>query len=83
MHNITFISTVHEENGKCNADELHKIIKKISPEVVFFEALEETYSKYENSMFLSFGVFHKKLEISAIQKYSCNTTFKYIPVLDI
>jgi len=82
MHNITFISTVHKEIGKCNANELCKIIEKISPEVIFLEALEKTYSKYEKSMFSSFGVFHKKLEISAIQKYSFNTPFKYIPVLD-
>lgn len=82
MYNITFISTVHEEIGKCNADELHKIIEQINPEVVFLEALEETYSKYEDSLFLSFGVYHKKLEICAIQKYYCNASFKYIPVLD-
>ena len=82
MHNITFISTVHGEIGKCNADELHKIIEKISPEVVFLEALEDTYSEYEKILFSSFGVFHKKLEIRAIQKYGCNPPFKYIPVLD-
>jgi len=28
MHKITFVSTVHEEIGKSNADELHKIIEK-------------------------------------------------------
>jgi len=82
MHNITLISTVHEEVGKCNTDELCEIIEKISPEVIFLEALEKTYSDYENLMFSSFGIFHKKLEISAIQKYGVNTSFKYIPVLD-
>ena len=83
MHNITFISTIHGEIGECNADTLHKIIEKLSPEVVFLEALEDTYTKYERNLFLSFGVYHKKLEISAIQKYSSNATFNYIPVLDI
>ncbi|MDZ7757766.1 hypothetical protein [Rhodohalobacter sp.] len=82
MHHITLISTVHEENGKCNSDELCEIIEKISPEVIFLEALENTYSDYDKMRFSSFGVFHKKLEISAIQKYSFNTSFKYIPVLD-
>lgn len=82
MHNITFISTVHDEIGKCNADELCKIIEKIKPEVIFLEALEDTYSKYEYSLFLSYGIYHNKLEISAIQKYCCNDSFKYIPVLD-
>lgn len=82
MPNITLISTVHKEIGKYNADELCEIIEKISPEVIFLEALEKTYSDYEKSMFSSFGIFHKKLEISAIQKYGVNTSFKYIPVLD-
>lgn len=82
MHNITLISTVHEENGKCNADELCKIIEKISPEVIFLEALEKTYSDYDQMMLSSFGIFHEKLEISAIQKYGVNTSLKYIPVLD-
>ncbi|MBD3615369.1 MAG: hypothetical protein HUJ22_02265 [Gracilimonas sp.] len=82
MPNITLISTVHKEIGKCNADELCEIIERISPEVIFLEALEKTYSDYEESLFSSFGIFHKKLEISAIQKYGFNTSFKYIPVLD-
>ncbi|SEQ08919.1 hypothetical protein [Flavobacterium urocaniciphilum] len=82
MHNITFISTIHNEIGKCNSIELCKIIEKINPEVIFLEALNETYSKYENHLFTSFGVFHKKLEISAIQYYSLNNSFEFIPVLD-
>jgi len=82
MQNITLISTVHKEIGKCNANELCEIIEKISPEVIFLEALETTYSDYEKSMFSSFGIYHKSLEISSIQRYGVNITFKYIPVLD-
>jgi len=82
MHKITLISTVHEQVGKCNADELCEIIEKISPKVIFLEALEKTYSDYEKLIFSSFGIFNKKLEISAIQRYGVNTTFKYVPVLD-
>jgi hypothetical protein len=47
MPNITFISTIHEEIGKCNAEELYKIIEKLSPGVIFLEAVDETYSDYE------------------------------------
>jgi hypothetical protein len=83
MHNIILISTVHKETGNCNADELCKIIEKLSPNVVFLEALDETYSKYEKSLFHSFGIYHEKLEISAIQKCTLNIPFKYVPVLDI
>lgn len=81
-HNITLISTVHVELGKCNTEELHRIIEKLNPEVIFLEALDETYSSYEKFLFSSFGVFHKKLEISAIQKYATHASFKYFPVLN-
>lgn len=80
MH-ITFISTVHNEIGKCNADELYKILEGITPEVVFLEALDDTYSKYQQDTFSNFGVFHEKLEIKAIQKYSSISQFEYVPVL--
>jgi hypothetical protein len=82
MYNIIFISTIHEDTGKCSAEELFKIINKLSPEVVFLEALDDTYKEYEKSNFMLFGVYHKKLEISAIQRYSLNKDFKYVPVLD-
>lgn len=82
MHNITFISTMHKELGKCNAEELYKIIEKLSPEVIFLEAVDETYSAYEIHLFSIYEVYHKKLEISAIQKYSLNTSFKYVPVCE-
>lgn len=83
MHNITFISTIHEEHGKCNADELQKIMEEINPEVIFLEALENTYSNYDKLLFTSFGIYHKKLEINAIQKHSISAMFEYVPVLDI
>lgn len=82
MHNITFVSTIHKEIGKCNAVELYKIIEKISPEVIFLEADGETYSKYEKYLFSTYGVYHNKLEISAMQKYSFNTSFVYVPVCE-
>lgn len=82
MHNITFISTVHVEIGKCNADELCKILEKVSLDVIFLEALEDTYSKYQQNIFSLFGVEHKKLEIRAIQKYSIISQFEYVPVLE-
>lgn len=83
MQKITFISTIHKEIGNCNAEELHKIINKLSPEVIFLEAVDETYSAYEDYLFSTYGVSHKKLEIAAIQEYSLNTTFEYVPVCEI
>ena len=82
MHNIIFISTIHKEIGECNANELCKIIEKLNPEVIFLEAVDETYSTYENYLFSTYGVYHKKLELSAIQKYSLTHSFKYVPVCE-
>jgi hypothetical protein len=82
MNQITFISTIHIEMGKCNDNELCKIIENISPEVIFLEAIDETYTSYDKYLFKSFGIFHKKLEVSAIQKYTVKIPVEYIPVLD-
>ncbi len=82
MCHITFISTIHKEIGKCNADELYKIIAKISPEVIFLEAIDETYSGYDEFLFSTYGEYHKKLELSAIQKYSHYNSFQYVPVCE-
>lgn len=82
MQTIILINTRHEEIGMCNAKELCKIIKKSSPDVIFLEALENTYSNYDQMRFSSFGVYHEKLEIKAMQLYSQNASFVYVPVLD-
>lgn len=82
MYEITYISTTHKQNGQCNADELCKIVEQIHPEVIFLEALRETYSNYQEHLFSDFGILHNKLEIEAIQKYQYKSTFKYVPVLD-
>jgi hypothetical protein len=39
MHNITFISTVHKEIGKCNIDELYYINKKKALKLFFWKLL--------------------------------------------
>lgn len=80
MHNIIFISTIHKEIGECNAEELYKIIEKLAPEVIFLEAVEDTYSSYEHYNYTTYGVVHQKLELSAIQKYNQSHTFEYVPV---
>lgn len=59
MYHITLISTVHKEIGRCNADELCAIIGKINPEIIFLEALADTYSNYNKMVFSSFGVYHE------------------------
>ncbi|MGE4346867.1 MAG: hypothetical protein AB7D46_05575 [Flavobacteriaceae bacterium] len=83
MYNITLISTVHKEIGKCNSDELYKIFESINPDVIFLEAFEENYSEYDKMLFSQFGVYKERLELKTIQTYSQNHTFEYVPVLDI
>lgn len=37
MHNITIVASIHTEKGKCNSEELYKIIDQINPEIIFEE----------------------------------------------
>lgn len=83
MYNITLLSTVHKEIGKCNSEELYKILQSINPDVIFLEAFENSYSQYHQMLFSQFGVYQERLEIKAIQAYSQNNAFEYVPVLDI
>lgn len=76
MYNITLISTEHKESGKCNSDELLRIIESINPDVIFEEETnDETYQKYytEENTF-------KSLEVQSIKKYLQNHDIKHIPV---
>ena len=82
MQTINLISTLHEEKGNCNAEELCKIIEKLNPDVIFLEALESTYSEYDMLRFSEFGIYHNKMEIKALQHYSQIASFDYVPVLD-
>lgn len=82
MHTITLVSTIHRELGKCNPSELSTILEKLKPEVIFLEALPSTYSNYQQSIFHSFEVYHEKLELAAIQKFSERFPVEYVPVLE-
>lgn len=76
MHNLTLISTEHRESGKCDPDELHKIIVSISPEVIFEEQTnDDTFQKYYNEENSSIT-----LEVQCIKKYLQNHDIKHIPV---
>jgi len=82
MPTITLISTIHKGIGKCNPEELAILIDNLSPEIIFIEALENTYSDYEKHNFEVLGLTHSQLEISAIQLYSTLKKFQYVPTLD-
>ncbi len=74
MFNITLIFTRHKECGNCNSMELHKLIEKICPEIIFEEL---SFSHYDES-------YKEKtlitLETNAIKKYLQNHKIEHIPV---
>ncbi len=46
MRNITLISTVHEEEGVCNASTLHEILERARPDVIFVEVAPSSFERY-------------------------------------
>ena len=77
MHNITLVSTLHSELGKCNADELFKIIEQISPDMVFEELTPYLYDILYNK-----GIFDESapIEFKCIRRYKQQHNIKNIPV---
>lgn len=89
MHNITLICTVHSEIGKCNSDELYKIIEDIKPEVIFDELPShfiEMYNSESIAMHSANNISHNQrpsevpLEVKSIKKYKQNYDVKIFPV---
>ena len=76
MQKVIIISTEHVESGKCNSNELLKIIELIDPEVIFEE--EPNDDKY-HSYYLDQNSF-KSLEVQTIIKYKQNHDIVNIPV---
>ena len=61
MYNIILIGTNHSEKGKCNSDELYKIIEDINPEVIFEEIPSIIFDMFYNGK-CHFDEFHKVLK---------------------
>ncbi len=89
MYNITLIGTIHSENGKCNHNELYKILEYINPKVIFdelpskysdiyFSELFEIYCA--NSILLNLNTHTEPLEVKTIKKYKQNYKVKILPV---
>lgn len=79
MYNIAFIGTKHTEIGKCNSDELYKILESINPEVIFEELPIELFEiiYISNSFNLPPEVV---TEIKCVKKYLQSYNIKHIPV---
>jgi hypothetical protein len=89
MYNLTLISTIHSENGKCNHNELYKILESLNPEVIFDELPSHYFDMYFSD---SFDLYyancilrnqqpqHVPLEVKCIKKYKQNYKVKILPV---
>ena len=75
MYNITLICTTHNEIGKCNSNELLKIIDEHKPEVIF----EEISPAVFNECYVEMSRF--TLETSAIKLYLEKQPISHIPVV--
>lgn len=73
-YNLTIVFTIHQENGKCNSIELLKVIKKVSPEIIFEELQYSIFDRIykENKQ--------TTLETNAIKEYIKEHDFMHIPV---
>ncbi|WP_236974836.1 hypothetical protein [Membranihabitans maritimus] len=75
LYNITLVSSFHKNLGKCNPDELYKIIEKIQPEIIFEELSPDTFSYvYAN------GYIPSTIEAIAVKRYLRNYPIKHFPV---
>jgi hypothetical protein len=75
MYNITLLSSFHKNLGKCNPDELYKIIEEIQPEVIFEELSFDTFSFVYSDGYIPYTV-----EAITIKKYLENCPIKHFPV---
>jgi hypothetical protein len=76
MKNVVIISTEHVESGKCNSDELFKIVEPIKPEIIFEEEPNDDHYK---SYYTDQKKF-KPLEIQTIIKYKQYHNILNIPI---
>lgn len=76
MLNITLVCTHHSEFGKCNSDELFKIIESIEPDVIFEELTQDLFDKFykENT------IPYETPEIKSVREYIKDHSINHIPV---
>jgi len=89
MYNITLVGTIHSEKGRCNSDELYKILEAINPEVIFDELpthfsdmyYSDSFDRYcANNILLNRHSIVVPLEVKCIKKYKKNHNIKICPV---
>jgi hypothetical protein len=74
MRNITLISTFHEEKGLCNVSNLHQILERARPEVIFLEIPPSFFNQYFKEKDRS------NLESNAVNRYLELHSAELVPV---
>jgi hypothetical protein len=78
MHNITLVSTMHRERGKCNSNNFLQIIATINPDVIFEEVSPALFYRFYEKNDISVDI--EPLEIKAVKRYLQDHDIKHIPV---
>ncbi len=74
MKRVSLIGTVHEELGLANVSELHALLKRIRPEIIFLEVPPEAFSDH-------YEVFRRSnLESKAVRQYRASHAVQLVPV---
>ena len=76
MRKITLICTVHREIGKCNSEELHKILELVAPDVIFEELPNDLFDRFYNKN----DIPYEPPEVKSIKRYLEKHNIEHIPV---
>jgi hypothetical protein len=74
MNSVSLISTVHDERGFANAAELHAILVRIRPDVIFLEVPPAAFNDYYRIC------SRKNLESIAVKQYQEGHKVDLVPV---
>jgi hypothetical protein len=76
MYDITVLFTHHSELGKCNSDELYKIIESVNPDIIFEELQEDLFKiVYNGNQFPN-----EPPEVKCVRRYLQGHKINHIPV---
>jgi len=76
MYNITLVCTHHSEFGKCNSNELYKIIELIRPDIIFEELTQDLFDTFYKGNKIPF----ETPEIKSVKRYIKEHTTSHFPV---
>jgi hypothetical protein len=76
MYNIILVCAHHSEFGKCNSDELYKIIESIRPDIIFEELTQDLFDMFYKENNIPFEL----PEIKSVRRYIKNHTTSHFPI---